>query len=299
MILAVMQSVTAQEIEKVAPTALAEKPAIEWTMDGGLQHRFDTDADSGGEFNASSFKFGIGMQKPLTDRLGLDVYASYAQDAYDFETSEELGGKPWEDINTVRIRAFLRYQEDPQWVFLGGPLLFASEEQDAKEDSMEGGVMVGVMHLHSRDLIVGVGLIALSQLEDDTLVLPFPLVHWSFAEEWTFTTGATDVGANTGPGLEVTWKCSPEWRYSAGAQLQRRRFRLDDAGVAPDGVGEDLSVPAYLQTSWRPSEATVVEVVAGIHLSGELTLEDDSGDEIASEDYDPGAMLGVRASLVF
>ncbi len=298
-LVAMAQITRAQEVENIEPVPLSNKPTAMWTIDGGAQHRFDTDVDSGGEFNVSSFKTGIGMQKPWTDRLGLDVSASYARDAYDFETSETLGGKPWEDINSFRTRAILRYQQDPQWIFMGGGFLFSSQEEDAKEDSMEGGAMAGVIHIYNPSLIVGLGLIAFTQLEDDTLVVPFPLVRWAFAENWAFETGASDLGASSGPGMHLTWQCAAQWTYKAGAQLQRRRFRLDDDGVVPDGVGEDISVPLYVQAAWQINDATVVELIAGIHTAGELTLEDDSGDEIASEDYDPAGTIGIRAAMVF
>ena len=77
------------------------------------------------------------------------------------------------------------------------------------------------------------------------------------------------------------------------------RFRLDDDGVAPDGVGEEKSVPIFLVLSYRPAERSSVSLLAGMNFYGSVSVFDDRGKKIAGEDYDPTPFLGLAFSLTF
>jgi hypothetical protein len=79
---------------------------------------------------------------------------------------------------------------------------------------------------------------------------------------------------------------------------ERDRFRLDDEGVAPEGVGENESTPLWMRLTYQtqPMDFTVI---AGVNLGGELTLEDRDGNRIAREDYDPSVAVGLTGRIRF
>ncbi|MBN1512134.1 MAG: hypothetical protein JXB13_08975 [Phycisphaerae bacterium] len=289
--------------------ASAEPPARQMVLDAGWRHRLRADVDDGATFNVDSFNIAMGMTRRLTERLKLDVHGGYSVDSYDFSDGDTFGGMPWEDVNCFQARFLARYRHEDRWEFLGGPVLVGHSEQDAKEDSMEGGALAGVLYSCSPVRTAGIAVVALSRLEGDTLVMPVPIIQWSLNDDWVVRTRASSIGSVfelglqaescLGIGMEAERTLTPRWACAAGAQFHSRRFRLDDSGVQPDGIGEDTGTHVYLQASWRSGRASAVEVFAGVQTQGELTIRDEDGDKVAREDYDPAGVLGMRAMLRF
>ena len=48
---------------------------------------------------------------------------------------------------------------------------------------------------------------------------------------------------------------SKGWQVNMGASIHTRRFRLDDDGSAPDGVGQHSGIPAWGSIAYAPSAA--------------------------------------------
>jgi hypothetical protein len=75
------------------------------------------------------------------------------------------------------------------------------------------------------------------------------------------------------------------------------RFRLDDQGLQPDGVGEDRSFPIFAGIHYTHSRRFQVSLVGGVEVGGKLSLYDKNGNEIVEESYDAAPFIGLAFSL--
>ena len=66
-----------------------------------------------------------------------------------------------------------------------------------------------------------------------------------------------------------------------------------------DGVGEHTGVPVWLRFSYDASPSVQLSAHVGVTFAGELTLEDDDGNDLTDSEYDPAAFVGISGSLRF
>ncbi|MHC4767298.1 MAG: hypothetical protein ACYTEI_01145 [Planctomycetota bacterium] len=288
-----------------APDALAvnlDPPVLpSFRVRLGAYHLFEADVDDGGEFETSSLGFRFDSRIPVYERAAVDVSFGYTWDNYDFSGSGALTGlDPWDDVHNLGFRAILNWPlDDDMWVF-GGPVVAMSAEDGADySNAVIAGGQAGVRWRAGDDLRIGVGITAISQVDDDAWVLPLVFFNWDFEENWTLRAGAFDIGSEGGPGVEVAWLFAERWEASLGFLYERRRFRLDDSGVAPKGVGQVESFGMYGKIAWVFNEQSRVWLTVGTALAGTLRLENDDGRKISDEDFDPAPFLGLRAEFRF
>lgn len=297
---------------KILPTALAlasvlafssEQAAAQgapsgWSsfVDGLVVYQDDADLDDGGSFSASrSFLRGGGLYR---DGSGFSAGVSVSVGRLDYDFSLP-GNTPWGDINDLRVAVPLAWRLENEARVLVVPQLRWDYESGANaSDGLTGGVFAGIAWQVSDDLRIGPALGAFSQLEDDVEVFPALLVDWQIADRWNLRTG-TAPGATQGPGLSLGFDVTDAFSLSLGARYEKLRFRLDGAGPAPNGVGEDRSVPVVLSLAWRPNPAVSLNVFAGAEFGGEMRLYDASGAEISRQGYDTAPTAGFAFRILF
>ena len=171
--------------------------------------------------------------------------------------------------------------------------------EDGFDDAFAGGGMVGASYRVSDTLTLGGGLALIRELENDVAVFPVFVVNWDFAQDWTLRNSQSTLGLGYGGGLEVAWAFADDWELALGLQYQWRQFRLDDSGTAPNGVGEELSLPLYAGATWEISPTAHLSMFAAVAVGGEIEVQDSSGNTISDQDYDPAGLLGARFTLRF
>jgi hypothetical protein len=267
----------------------------------GAFHLFDADVDDGGEFSTTSVGFRLDSRLRMHERAAVDFSMGYQWETYDFSGSGALTGlDPWDDVHNLAFRAILNWRMDEKYWLFGGPVV-AMEAEDGADysNAVTAGAQFGVRWRQSEDFNIGLGVTAISQVDDDPWVMPLVFFNWDFEENWTLRAGAFDIGSQGGPGLEVAWLFAPRWEAALGFNYERRRFRLDDSGVAPEGVGQVESFGMYGKVAWVFNEQSRVWFTVGTALAGTLRLENDDGRKIADEDFDPAPFLGLRAEFRF
>lgn len=263
----------------------------------GLGYRAESDIDDGGKSSLMSLRFAGGTTMTINEKFSLSLLGSYTFNHYDFK---DLGGDPWEDIHTMRTAPLLHYRIDDQWSVFGGPAIgFSAEDGADLSDSFTGGGIAGFGYRANDRLTVGVALGVFSRLEDDAAILPLPIVNWRFAEDWSLHIGFQEVAANGGVGAKISYNLNEKWQLGGGVQFQQRRFRLDEDGPVPDGVGRDRSASVYLEAKWQATERFALEGLIGIAAGGEYRVEDEDGHKLGDTDYDPAALIGVRGVYTF
>ena len=98
--------------------------------------------------------------------------------------------------------------------------------------------------------------------------------------------------------MELQADLSPSWIVSIGIDAREDRFRLDDRGTAPNGIGESnqATLRASLTYQFTPLISFTVYAGAGV---GYLRLEDENGEKISEKDIDPAPVLGFTINASF
>jgi hypothetical protein len=268
-------------------------PSVKITTAGSYQ--FKSDIDSGGDFSIARFRVEIAAPISVSDKLSVAPFFRYAYDSYDFGG----GPKPWGDVNSYVTGALLKDRLNDNWVVYGGPILRLAAESGASwNNTLQGGGLLGVTYIMNSDLNFGGGLYVMSQVEDNATVLPIITANWKFAERWKAELGYTDI-ATVGYGALVTWDCQQDWQLSFGGQFHRSRFRIDGSGPSNDGIGQEQAFTLAAGLTWAPSSFFSATGFVGLATGGEIRLENSSGNELASSNYDPAPIIGLKAIFKF
>ncbi|MDJ0623083.1 MAG: DUF6268 family outer membrane beta-barrel protein [Desulfocapsaceae bacterium] len=260
---------------------------------------FDTDFDDGGSIRMDQYEIEAGLDYQLSKQLETGIGVSYTMQEYDFSGTSGFGGlNPWEDIHTFAVTASLTYSPDQNWSILFSPFVESSAESGADDsESYSYGGFIFASYAYSRDLVLGFGGGLTSGLEETTFI-PALFVRWQISDKLLLA-NPKDAGPSGPAGLELSYALSPQWNFGVGAAYKSYRFRLDDEGVAPDGIGEFSGVPAWLRVSWQPTDFTTLALYGGYTFAGEIELEDRNGDDIVDDEYDPAPFASVSLEITF
>ena len=276
------------------------EPGWSTFMRGGSVHQFDTDTDDGGSFNADRVFIQGGVTYAPDFRRSVSFSLGYGLDAYDFSGETGFAAlRPWENINAYRVSVPVRWGFAEAWtVFVIPTLRFVAESGAELEDSMQGGGFAGVSYRFGDRLTIGPGIGVMSEIEDSATVFPVLIIKWKITDRLSLETGR-GLGATLGPGLVLGWKASDNWAFSIGGRYEKLRFRLDDKGMAPNGIGQDRTFPVFGGVGYSFSQRAQMSLLGGADLGGELRLEDEKGGLIAEEDYEPAGFVGIAFNVVF
>jgi long-subunit fatty acid transport protein len=316
-ILAVLSGLTLQAEEignSWAMPAPQERPATvknpPITVTTGLAEQFNSNVDKGGSMSVTRFQAGLMVPFRLTDALVVNTSFKFGFDSYDFSSMQGQWQGPWHNINTYTLASILQGTINDQWSIYGGGLVRESGETSAKfTEGYTGGGIIGVNFKCSDTLTIGGGLGIMSQLENHVLVLPLLTANWRFANNWHLKIGLTDV-ATTGYGAEVAYDVSQNWELGLGLQHQKSRFRIEGGKYqigasgklydrSLDGIGQEEATALYTEATWHATSALDVNAYLGITVGGNIRVENNTGTEIYSSDYNTAAIVGLDASLRF
>jgi len=267
---------------------------------GGYVHQMDTDIDNGGSFSVNRF-FVQGGPTYVSDKgTSISLAVGYGFDGYNFSGNTGFGGrKPWEDIHSLRFSIPLRWKINEQWTgFVSPTIRFTGEKEADFDNALTGGGFAGFSYRYGDRLTIGPGIGVLTQLEDSTRVIPILIINWKITDTLSLNTGR-GIGATLGPGLTFDWRPSRTWSFSIGGRYERLRFRLDEEGAVPNGVGDDRSFPIFGGITYSFTPMIRIGVLGGVEVGGELRLEDENGNTIINENHDPTGFLGITFSARF
>lgn len=266
-------------------------------VDGLATFQGSADLSGGGDFSASRSFLRAQSLYTSPDGYSVGFSASIGQFDYDFsETSEQ----PWTDIRDIRLSVPVRLPVgETTSVFLSPQVRWDYQSGASASDGLTYGVFAGVAWKFSETLTIGPAFGAYSRIEDSGAdVFPAVLVNWDITERWNLTTGS-GIGATSGPGLRLGYAVTDTMKVSLSARSESVRFRLDDQGTAPGGVGEDESVPVVVSLDYSPNPGMSFSAFVGAEFDGGLTLDDASGRQVRSQSYDTAPLAGVAFRLRF
>ena len=266
-------------------------------LDGLAISQGSSDLDDGGSFSATRAFLRGTAQYNAGGGNSIGVSLSFGQFDYDFDN---VADQPWTDIRDIRLSVPISFAVSERAnVFVSPGVRWDYQSGASASDGETYGVFAGVAWEISETLTIGPAFGAYSQLEESGAeFFPALLVNWDISKRLNLSTG-TGLGATSGPGLTLGYAWSDASTIALTARSESVRFRLDDQGLAPDGVGEDQSVPVVISYTYSPNPGVSFNVFAGAELGGRLTLDDASGNEVLRQDYDTAPLLGLAARFRF
>lgn len=269
---------------------------------GGAVYQFDTDLDDGGSYNSARYNIQAGHGYAWSPRTSVSLALGYSYDDYSFSKGNGFGMAdldPWDGIHSFSMSVPMRLGVDKNWSAFLIPSVRSSGESGASfDDTITGGAFAGFAYRFGKRLTLGPGIGVIAQLEESTSVFPVIIINWKITDRLSLTTGR-GLAATLGPGLTLNYRANQMWNFAVGGRYEKLRFRLDKNGTVNNGIGEDKSFPLFASCSYSFSPKATASLVGGVELDGKLRLEDEDGDLITKESYDPGVFLGLTFNMRF
>lgn len=283
--------------------ALACVPIV-WAIGAGAQSTTDSfsitpvyqsngDLESGGDAGYTGVFATLGRSWTLDTHSTLRLSLGFDTEDWDFNGLAAFGGMaPWGTLYRANLSLPYSYTTDGGWRLSFSPTLEYSGESGAGvSDALEYGALVSAARRLSPDLTLGLGVGAYERIEQ-TRVFPFLIVDWRIGERLRLT-NPLPAGPAGPAGLELSYTLGSNWEIGIAGAFRSFRFRLDDDGPAPDGIGENSYLPVVARIGRRLSGGLSFNLYAGAALSGNLRVEDENGYRLYDEDRDPAMLLGV------
>jgi hypothetical protein len=280
------------------------------TIAGGYAHFFDADFDSGTGSVAVDRGFGsLEIAGSPSETYTWDLGLAWEGSWYSFDGANVLsaaaGGSPWGAVQSIVVTPGAGFRIGERWRLNTRFLLqFAGENDADVGDSATYGGIVAASYSFDKNFTLGFGALVTSRIEDDVLVVPQLVIDWRPCKEFRLSNFAGPEAFPGGAGLEAIWLLSEDgateqYELAFGGRYTYRRFRLADDAPTASGVGTDQGLPLWLRATMRAKCGARVDLVAGIQVIGEMSLDDASGNELAKSDVDPAPFLGAFFSWKF
>ena len=127
----------------------------------------------------------------------------------------------------------------PSSIF-AGPIFMSAREKNIDtqfdfDDNAVGGGFVGAVHRVRDGLVLGFGLSVIDQYQDNARTFPIFIVNWEITGDLRL---ATSTEGGMYPSLELIFDYDQNKEVAVGVSYRYSRFRLDNDGLAPGGVGQ-------------------------------------------------------------
>lgn len=292
----------APTVDAPAATADSSSPKPSFRLGGFGEYHFKSNLDSQGDVSLSRAGGEVGAAVPFGRTVLLDVAFREELSWYNFSNATRLGGSdsPWDGpLYDHRLIASLFVRQTDHWSWIAAGDVAWSHEDSSASDSMTGSGLALVTYSFNENFSLSAGVTATSRLERSASIIPIISIDWKFNDQWRLSGRGVGRLASRGPGLALLYSPSDAWTFGLGASYETREWRLDDEGVAPDGIASDSRIPVEFTAIWRPSSRFSLNATLGVDAWTEYTLYDKNGDRIARQRADPTPFLGFEAKVTF
>jgi hypothetical protein len=281
----------------VPPWCLAQSyqpldQGIGLTLSLSVIEQFETDVGQS-RFEASRQLFKADKSLVKNRKTISNLSISHSVSDYSFSgPAADPWSDPWGQIQNTDAGLSLILPGSGNWSwFMAGTLDWSREKGADAGDGLVYGIIASTAYAKRLDRRLGFGVGVFEGLEE-TKIFPYVTVSWRLKENLTLQ-NPLSAGPAGPAGLELVYNVSENWQVGAGGAYRSFRFRLDDEGFAPGGIGEIAGVPAWIRASWQASPKLELGFYTGAILSGEATIEDNAGRELQSQDFNPAPLAAV------
>lgn len=262
-------------------------------------YQSDSDLDSGGEAGYAAVFTSIRGNWTLDAHSSLGLGLRFDYEDWRFNDTGPLGGiQPWDRLSRVGISIPYSYTTDGGWRWTFSPTVEYSGESGASvSDSLEYGALISAARRLHSGLTLGLGVGVYARIEE-TRAFPFLIVDWRITDRLRLTNPLATGPA--GPaGLEISYSLGSGWDAGIAAAYRSFRFRLDEKGPIPNGIGENQNVPLVARIGKDISDTLSFNFFVGATLAGNLRAEDRNGNRLYDVDRDPAALIGLSLAARF
>lgn len=273
--------------------------ALDCSISFGSVYQFETDLEKQGRFDASRHTISAEIMGAPSPRVKAGLGLILGIEEWDFTNlSTVAGATPWDTTYQHSISLPVFYAVNDKWNLGIVPTVEYSGESGAElDDSLIYGGAVVLNYIRSSDLQLGIGFCAFSQLEE-TIFAPYLLIDWQVNDHWRISN--SPVANPVGPvGLEVVYTPSTKWEFAMGGAMRYYRFRLSEDNAVSGGIGQNEAAIAFLRMQRNLGTSMALNVFAGAMFDGELSIDDSSGNDISSEEYDSAPMVALQLAWQF
>lgn len=260
-----------------------------------------TDLDGGGNFHWGAGVVAAGAMRQFTRDFAAGVRFAYEYEQWYFSAGNAAfhGVAPWRTINRPALSFPLFYSVASDWVLGFIPQVQWAFESDANaSDALNWGAVFTLTKIVAPDKRIGLGVGVYSEIEK-TQAYPFLVVDWKIDDRWRIA-NALPASPAGGAGLEAIYTIGPKWEAAGGASYRSYRFRLDESGPYPNGIGVSRFVPVFARLTYSWDARTRADLYAGASVAGKLQARSSSDAEIVSVDYSGvGAVFALTVSSRF
>jgi hypothetical protein len=130
----------------------------------------------------------------------------------------------------------------------------------------------------------------------ETKGFPYIVIDWKITEKLRLNNPFRT--SPSGPaGLELSYPISDQWEIAAGGAYRSYRFRLDDNGVAPNGIGELDSTVGYARLTFRMGRDFKLDLYGGAAFNGKMRIAGSNGNELGSDDFKTAPIMALSLTL--
>ena len=261
-------------------------------------YQFESDFDHGGSFSVQRYAFNFDASKPVTNSLRAGMSLGYEFEKFHFYgTTAFAGADPWSDIHRFSAGLPVSYRMTDSWsLFIAPQVEWYGESGVATgRDALGYGAIFAASYRVSPGLTLGAGAGVFSRMAE-TKGFPYIAIDWKITEELRLNNPFRT--SPSGPaGLELSYRISDRWEIAAGGAYRSYRFRLDDSGVAPDGIGEVDSTVGYARLTYRMGRDFKLDLYGGAAFNGKVRIADSNGNELGSDDFKTAPLMALSLTL--
>ena len=261
-------------------------------------NQFESDFDQGGSFSVQRYGFNFDTSTPVATSLRAGISLGYEFEKYHFSgTTAFAGADPWSDIHRFSVGLPVSYRMTDSWsLFISPQVEWYGESGVANwEDAFGYGAVFALSYRVSPGLTLGAGAGVFSRMEE-TKGFPYIAIDWKITEELRLNNPFRT--SPSGPaGLELSYRISDRWEIAAGGAYRSFRFRLDDSGVAPNGISEIDSTVGYARLTYRMGSDFKLDLYGGAAFNGKVRIAGSNGNELGSDDFKTAPMMALSLTL--
>lgn len=284
--------------EEQNATAETTASNYRWTLTPFFRYNLPAGLEgNNGDVSVWRTGVGYGLTGPAGEIAKFNFGIGYEYNNYEFDQPNSflpgVTNEPFSEVHILDVGLnFFGKANDDGWGWFGGVSGRVAGEGDAEfSDSATWGGMAGLSHRVNDDLSYSVGVRAMTQIEDDVLVLPALTLDWRINEQWRFVFAGTRA--------ELACALAEDLSLGLGAGWENRRFRLDEDAPSLGAVIEDSTVPIFVRLSKEVNEGFNVDLTAGFTAYSEFEIADRNGNGSRTIEGDPAAFLGVSVRWAF
>lgn len=269
----------------------------------GYIHQFSADIGDDASMGADRFYGSYSARVYSSNDLNVTVAMGYEFDWYHWSGVSELGvADPFGSVNLFGLQARGSFKVADGWTAsLGGIFAIAGESDADAGDSLYGGGIGSIAWTPTANMMLGLGVLGVTQIENDPIIIPIPVLHWHFADDWLLST-IRRPPASPFVGVDVAWEpegSKVDVAFGIGWQLRRFRLGTNNDPTINNGVGEDQSWAAFVSVGYDFTPTCRLDMLVGTTFYEQLQIQASNGSNTRSTTVDPNALLGVFVTISY